>query len=255
MLNDAQFAGPGIAGKAEQDIFLDEVQRQPAVIDKDDKIGIAAECLQPESAGAGKEIENLGVLHGIAENTEQGLARSVGRGPYALFMKRRREKFSAFLNSTDDSQKMSKNSEKEKVVYPEPDPMPRPALYCVLPLFSRLAGRRSDFFNKSKKRPRGNIEQKDNKHHDLWFCGYKHKDQDRGDKELKGFGPGQSGRFFKAVKRMSGDHQISKYVDQKQQRHMSVGAVQAKVAGKEDNCRNHTCGGRTGQADKMMCRR
>lgn len=114
MLNDAQFAGPGIAGKAEQDIFFDEVQRQPAVIDKDDKIGIAAECLQAQSAGAGKEIENLGVLHGIAENTEQGLARSVGGRPYALFMKRRREKFSAFLNSTNNSQKMSKNSKKEK---------------------------------------------------------------------------------------------------------------------------------------------
>lgn len=68
MLDYPDSAIPRVPFETPADIFLDEVQGQAIVVDKNDKSGMTAERFQAKRAGTGKEIEDFGALDGIAEN-------------------------------------------------------------------------------------------------------------------------------------------------------------------------------------------
>ncbi len=71
-----------------RDVLPQQRARLGAVIDEQRKGGAARERLEPERAGAGKEIEHAcaadGIAIGVNENVEQCLAQPVGGRPDRL---------------------------------------------------------------------------------------------------------------------------------------------------------------------------
>ena len=51
---------------------------------QDHEGGASTEGLEPHGAGSGEEVQDPGTTQVVAENAENGLPHSIGRGPQAL---------------------------------------------------------------------------------------------------------------------------------------------------------------------------
>jgi hypothetical protein len=54
------------------------------LLHQDHEGGASTEGLEPHGAGSGEEVQDPGTTQVVAENAENGLSHSIGRGPQPL---------------------------------------------------------------------------------------------------------------------------------------------------------------------------
>lgn len=103
MLHHPHLAISCITGETVENILFDELQGKSVIVYEYNKLGTTTKRFKAQGACTGEEIENCCVDDSRAEYIEQSLSSPVRGGADALLLHGRREQFTAFCRSTNNS--------------------------------------------------------------------------------------------------------------------------------------------------------